>query len=585
MTDVIDENTTHKRIRKHMPSLMPLYKSAIIRLAFLMFIIIVPICILTIVMSSQAISMSESLVSDDVLEALNLNMNQIDNYLKNIGRRLYTVSRGDDNYARMLTEYGDDNASAVELMHAYTRLSSVFSDIQSEYTWAENVFAYFPENGYFISSNGYETQKNKQMIEDEIKDTADHDENMWHVSKHNSGLLIGMYEYKGSYYGAYFNLANLLTEIELDMSDNIVKFAQRDTGIITDDEDLAAIDIYSESNISIEGEHYVMLKSESSHSDLVLIDMLSRTQMNKMLPGYMRILFIVSIIFLIAIPILFFGFYKWLIRPVNILMDAISEVDNGNIDYRIVQKTGTYEFDLLNSNFNSMLNNIKKLKINVYEKELEKKDIKLQYLSQQIQPHFILNAMNIIYSYEPDQYDLIQKMVLCLSKYFRFIVNANNSYVKVKHEMNHIENYLHIQKIRYTHRINYDVYMEPMTQDAIMPPLMIQNLVENIIKYALRDDVPVNIWVKSMHIDDMIQIEIRDTGYGIKTETLELIRKFKETKVRQAGLGTGIQNTIERLELFFGEKSSFEASRIDTDGGTRVVMSFPAIYGSVQDDI
>lgn len=408
MTDVIDEKI-HKRIRKRMPNLMPLYKSAVIRLAFLMFIIIVPICILTIVMSSRAIRMSENLVADDVHEALDLNMNQIDNYLQNIGKRLYTVSRSDDNYARMLMEYGDDNASAVELMHAYTRLSSVFSDIQSEYTWAENVFAYFPENGYFISSNGYETQKNKQMIEDEVNDAADYYGNMWHVSRRNFEVLIGMYEYKGSYYGAYFNLADLLTDIELGMSDNIVKFAQRDTGIITDDEDLAAIDIHSEGNISIAGEHYVMLKSESSHSDLVLIDMLSRTQMNKMLPGYMRILFVVSVIFLIAIPILFLGFYKWLIRPVNILMDAINEVDNGNIDYRIVQKTGTYEFDLLNSNFNSMLNNIKKLKINVYEKELEKKDIKLQYLSQQIQPHFILNAMNIIYSYEPDQYDLIQK--------------------------------------------------------------------------------------------------------------------------------------------------------------------------------
>lgn len=164
-------------------------------------------------------------------------------------------------------------------------------------------------------------------------------------------------------------------------------------------------------------------------------------------------------------------------------------------------------------------------------------------------------------------------------------MNANNSYVKVKHEMNHIENYLHIQKIRYTHRINYDVYMEPMTQEAIMPPLMIQNLVENIIKYALREDIPINIWVKSMYIGDMIQIEIRDTGYGIKAETLELIRQFKETKVRQAGLGTGIQNTIERLELFFGEKSSFEASRVDADGGTKVVMSFPAIYRSGQDDV
>ncbi len=55
----------------------------------------------------------------------------------------------------------------------------------------------------------------------------------------------------------------------------------------------------------------------------------------------------------------------------------------------------------------------------------------MRFLSQQIQPHFILNAMNILYSYEKEEYPLIQKMILCLSKYFRYVVNANTDFVKL----------------------------------------------------------------------------------------------------------------------------------------------------------
>ena len=79
--------------RRHISSISLIMRSAVFRLAFLMFIIIVPICILTLVMSSKAISMAENQVSQDLKEALDLNMNQLDNYLRNLGRRLYTVTR------------------------------------------------------------------------------------------------------------------------------------------------------------------------------------------------------------------------------------------------------------------------------------------------------------------------------------------------------------------------------------------------------------------------------------------------------------------------------------------------------------
>jgi len=609
--------------KKHKSSLRFIMKSAVFRLALLMFIIIVPVCILTMLMSGNAIRMAENQVSSDIREALNLNMNQIDLYLQNIGRRLYTVSRENDDYARLM-KTGTDNSYAdgqipggsltteavnIDLIHAYLRLNGVFSDILSEYTWADNVMAYFPDYDYFVSGSSVLSQSAKEVFLEETENPER--QGTWFVSGKDPQQLIGIFEYRNTFYGASFKLSEILENMRLEKSSNIVAFAKRDAdnfkflgrepellqaaGTETDDrnsEDNSGIAVISvpvnDNNITVNGKRYIVLSSESAHSDLVLVDLVSREMLDQLLPGYMRILFVISIIFLLCIPILFIAFSKWLVRPVNILIDAINIVDQGNLDFRIDKRTGTYEFDLLNNNFNEMMDSVKDLKINVYEKELEKQDIRLQYLSQQIQPHFILNAMNIIYSYEPEEYDLIQKMVLCLSKYFRFIVNANSPYVRVKDELEHIENYLTIQKIRYGERIRFRVETDEAAANAVMPPLMVQNLVENVIKYALKDEGPVDVFVNAGEImadgpDRKVNISIRDTGNGLKDETLELIRRFQETKIRQEGLGVGIQNTIERLELFFGADASFYAGRWNNDEGTEIILSFPMKKGN--DDI
>ena len=563
--------------------------SAVFRLTFLMFIIIIPICILTLVMSSRAIIMAENQVSQDLKEALALNMNQVDNYLRNLGRRLYTVTRESADYAMLMRSTSEsDEAHASEIeevqsidqMHAYLRLGKDFEGILSEYTWAEDVFALFPDSDMFVSGGSVQRQDSKALFEKILEASKETDHESWCVYDSDAGRLWGIFPYQNTYYGASFRLDTLLENIRLDKSSNIVTFASGNSGILSSDPLLAQADISgSESNISLDGEKYIILTVPSEQSSLILTYFVSRTYLQSSLPGYIRVLLIISIIFLVCIPILFIAFGRWLIRPVNVLIDAIDYVDSGDIDYRIDKMTGAYEFDLLNRNFNQMLDSVSELKINVYEKELEKQNIKLQYLSQQIQPHFILNAMNIIYSYEPDEYDLIQKMVLCLSKYFQFIVNANRPYVKIKHELEHISNYLTIQQIRYGDRITFSVEADEDAKDAVMPPLMIQNLVENVIKYALRDDASVNVTVTAVREDDRIRITVRDTGYGMKDEVLEMISVFKETKQRQEGLGTGIQNTIERLELFFGPEAQFEARRWNNDEGTEIVLIFPVSYG------
>ena len=97
-----------KRNLKANPHQMQLImRSAVFRLALIMFLLIVPVCILTMIMSGRAIRMAENQVSGDIQEALNLNMNQLDLYLQNLSRRLYTVSRENEDYARLMKASAD----------------------------------------------------------------------------------------------------------------------------------------------------------------------------------------------------------------------------------------------------------------------------------------------------------------------------------------------------------------------------------------------------------------------------------------------------------------------------------------------
>ena len=183
-------------------------RSAVFRLALIMFLLIVPVCILTMIMSGRAIRMAENQVSGDIQEALNLNMNQLDLYLQNLSRRLYTVSRENEDYVRLMKKTGD--SSEVASMHTYLRLNGVFADILSEYMWADNVIASFPDAGFFVSGKTTMNQSDKEMFLNEMEQfDQEKSQRGWFVSGNNPALLMGVFSYRNTFYGASFRLDHL----------------------------------------------------------------------------------------------------------------------------------------------------------------------------------------------------------------------------------------------------------------------------------------------------------------------------------------------------------------------------------------
>ena len=112
-------------------------------------------------------------------------------------------------------------------------------------------------------------------------------------------------------------------------------------------------------------------------------------------------------------------------------------------------------------------------------------------------------------------------------------------------------------------------------EKLLIPPLIIQTFLENSIKYGMKDEGRSFFFVNVTVRGDMAEIFIADSGKGFDEETLHKILAFQETREYTEELGVGIQNTIERLELFFGSNARFEARRWNGDEGTEIRLSFP----------
>ncbi|MCF0228648.1 MAG: histidine kinase [Parasporobacterium sp.] len=290
------------------------------------------------------------------------------------------------------------------------------------------------------------------------------------------------------------------------------------------------------------------------------------------------IVFILSIISIIATPIIVSYYYRQIYIPVNALNTGINTVKQGRLDYRIRldNYSGENEFVDTIRYFNEMVDQINSMKISMYELQLNQKELRLDYYSQQIRPHFILNVLNTIYTYRPEQWELAQKLIMNLVEYFRYIVNIKKDFVPLAQEMVFVRNYLEIQKQRLEGTFTCLVSWEHILDDELVPPLIVSSFVENCIKHGLTSSGTDCIAVTVVQEKEQMSIKICDSGTGFSPQTIEALQEYQADKKISEVLGKGIVNTIDRLDLYYGSRYSLE---FRNEGGAAVQLILPKKTG------
>ena len=256
------------------------------------------------------------------------------------------------------------------------------------------------------------------------------------------------------------------------------------------------------------------------------------------------------------------------IKPLRDLQATILKVGSGHSDLR-ANETGSPELVDLARQFNIMLDRIDQLMIAVKEEEQNVRRYELQALSSQINPHFLYNTLDtIVWMAEFNDSKRVVEVTKSLAKYFRLALNQGHEQISLKDEIDHVRQYLFIQKQRYGEKLQYEIKELKQYDDYKIPKLILQPLVENAIYHG----------IKEMNRQGMIRVSVSENDTQLIVSIYDNGRGFVASETTNATLvrlgGVGLKNVNQRLQLQFGKSYHMEI-KSEENTYTEIRLYFP----------
>ncbi|CAL2103496.1 Histidine kinase [Tenacibaculum sp. 190130A14a] len=179
----------------------------------------------------------------------------------------------------------------------------------------------------------------------------------------------------------------------------------------------------------------------------------------------------------------------------------------------------------------------------------EKLKNELKYLKAQVSPHFFFNMLNNLYGSIDKDASKAKKIVLELSEMMRYsIYKGESDYVSLKEEVNFIENFISLQRLRYYKELKIDFKVEVEDESLQLMPLLFINLVENAFKHGV-ENLRENAYV-------YIKLQAKKSKVYFEVEN-----NFDAEMKAEEG-GVGLQNLIKRLDLVYANAYKLETTII-----------------------
>ena len=286
----------------------------------------------------------------------------------------------------------------------------------------------------------------------------------------------------------------------------------------------------------------------------------------------------VPIIITILSIIIILYIRQWMIKPITRLTERLSQFGGSIPPSEFFISEGILEIDKANDKLNKVIFDMQELKIREYHSQLELKKIELNYLKNQIRPHFYLNMLSMIHSMlQTKNYKEIEELTILTSNYLRHLFMANQDFSELKDEVQHIKDYLEIQRIRYGNSIYFSLDYNSDLQNTLVPSLLLQTFIENTIKhgFSFQDLFTILLSIKKVKTEnsDYIQICIEDNGPGFSEEILSKLNQ-KQSLITEDGHHIGITNTIERLNLLYPNDYTITFEN-NEEGGAKILLLIP----------
>lgn len=263
---------------------------------------------------------------------------------------------------------------------------------------------------------------------------------------------------------------------------------------------------------------------------------------------------------------------KSITKPLIHLEKAMKEVEEGNFEVN-VDIRDTKELSILASAFNKMVSRIKELMDIVKKDEKDKRESELKILQAQINPHFLYNTLDTLSfkALDNDDEEMV-KMIDALSNFFRISLSKGKEFIPLTKEIEHLESYLYIQKIRFKDILTYSID-NSVDEELVVLKLILQPIVENAILHGIKPKGSkgyVNVEVSKT--DKYLYYKIRDNGVGMSEDKLADIRL--QISNQKPATSYGLINVSNRIKLTYGKEANLMVD--STYGvGTTIVVSIP----------
>ncbi|WP_462409557.1 cache domain-containing sensor histidine kinase [Neobacillus sp. Marseille-QA0830] len=269
-------------------------------------------------------------------------------------------------------------------------------------------------------------------------------------------------------------------------------------------------------------------------------------------------------------------------KPIKKLGNVMQEVEQGNLDVEIPVQ-GRDEVGVLAQSFDSMITKLRELIKKNYSIEIKQKEAELYALQSQINPHFMYNTLQTIsMAVEDGESDTVVEMVTILGRMLRYSLSNKDRLVPIAKEVEHVHDFLKLQKYRFEDRLTFDIKVETDIEEYYSPKFILQPIIENSIKYGMekRKGLNIEVVVKEMVKENGskdILFVMRDNGPGISPDKLADINlKLQSDPMEKRESGFGMTNVHARVAMMFGKRYELKVTS-QLDSGTEVTIQIPVI--------
>lgn len=288
------------------------------------------------------------------------------------------------------------------------------------------------------------------------------------------------------------------------------------------------------------------------------------------------LLLLISVLFVTLVLIILAKATKDRTEEIDSLIQVAHHIGNGELDYKAKGQQFN-EFQVLNDTFNILSKKLQRMMKDNEELAEHKRILELKHLESQFNPHFMFNTLEAIrYQIFLDS-KTASEMILKFANLMRYSMSYGETFILISTDIQFLEDYLILQKIRFGSRLEYSISMDPKLEKINVPKLLLQPIVENSLCHGanIKKNITIKINAK-IHKDEII-VEVIDSGDGMSKDRLISTRE-RLTRENISGKHFGLYSVQRTLRLTYGEPYGLEINSIQGEG-TKVTLTLPHLEG------